>query len=47
MGDYNTISPADLCWLTGNYTDDCICEFCSHKWECSGYDCNEEDEEDE
>lgn len=36
----------DLCWTTGNYTDNCICEFCEHKFECSGYDdFNDEDEE--
>ena len=33
----------EQCWLTGNYTDDCCCEMCEHKWECSGY---EEDEDD-
>ncbi len=34
--------PTDYCWLTGNYQD-CDCEFCEHKAECSGY-CNNEDE---
>lgn len=29
---------ADHCWETGEYTDDCICELCDHKDECSGYD---------
>lgn len=28
----------DRCWETGEYTDDCICELCDHKDECSGYD---------
>lgn len=32
----------DNCWYTGNYTDDCDCEFCSHKNECSGYEGEEE-----
>lgn len=32
----------DLCWSTGNYTDECDCEFCSHKHECSGYEGEEE-----
>lgn len=27
----------ELCWETGNYTD-CVCEICSHKYECSGYE---------
>ena len=26
------------CWETGEYTDDCICELCNHKDECSGYE---------
>lgn len=47
----NTIDeefPTERCWETGNYTDDCNCEFCSHKHECSGYDGYEDyDEEDE
>ncbi len=30
--------PTDICWETGIYSDDCECEFCSHKEECSGYD---------
>ncbi len=30
--------PTDLCWETGEYTDDCECEFCAHKNECSGYE---------
>ena len=32
----------DNCWYTGNYTDKCDCEFCSHKHECSGYEGEEE-----
>lgn len=34
--------PTEICWLTGNYTDDCICEFCEHKNECSGYEENDD-----
>ena len=30
--------PTEKCWRTGNYTDDCDCEFCNHKHECSGYE---------
>lgn len=30
------MEPTELCWETGNYTDDC--EFCDHNFECSGYD---------
>lgn len=32
------MEPTELCWETGNYTDDCDCEFCAHNFECSGYD---------
>lgn len=28
----------ELCWETGNYSDDCICELCDHQHECSGYE---------
>ena len=28
----------ESCWQTGNYTDQCDCETCNHKEECSGYD---------
>lgn len=28
----------ERCWETGEYNDDCICEFCNHKDECSGYE---------
>ena len=36
------MSENDNCWNTGNYTDDCDCELCSHKYECSGYEGEEE-----
>lgn len=29
------MNSTELCWQTGEYTDDCICEFCEHKSECS------------
>lgn len=34
--------PTEVCWQTHNFTEDCECRVCEHKWECSGY---EEDEE--
>ena len=37
--------PTEKCWQTGIYTDDCECEFCEHKYECSGYE-DEDDEDD-
>lgn len=41
--------PTEKCWQTGIYTDDCECEFCEHKFECSGYegDNYDEDEDDD
>lgn len=30
------MSPIELCWQTGDYTDECYCEFCEHSDECSG-----------
>lgn len=32
---YNDMSPTELCWQTGDYTDECHCEFCEHSDECS------------
>lgn len=29
------MSPTELCWQTGDYTDECYCEFCEHSDECS------------
>lgn len=39
--------PTELCWLTGNYTDDCVCEFCGHKGECSGYEDHDDNDDDD
>ena len=33
-----SVYPTELCWQTGNFTDDCECGFCGHKEECSGYE---------
>lgn len=37
-----SIYPTELCWQTGVFSDDCECEFCDHKEECSGYEENDE-----
>lgn len=34
----NISNPTELCWETGEFNDSCICEFCDHKEECSGYE---------
>ena len=26
--------PQEVCWETGLYNDDCICELCEHYYEC-------------
>lgn len=36
------MEPTELCWETGNYIDDCDCEFCVHNFECSGYDSDDD-----
>lgn len=41
------MNPSDLCWATGVYTGDCICDFCDHKFECSGYDSSDDDDDDD
>lgn len=38
------MEPSDICWNTGSYIDDCICEICDHRFECSGYDDHEDDD---
>lgn len=35
----------EKCWETGYYSDECICELCDHRYECSGYDSSEDDNE--
>ena len=30
--------PTEVCWQTGQYNDDCICDLCIHKYECGGYE---------
>ncbi len=35
----------ELCWETGNFSDECICELCPHHDECSGY--NDPDDDDD
>lgn len=32
----------ELCWETGDYTNECICELCAHKGECSGFEDDDE-----
>lgn len=34
-------SPEDYCWRTGSYLSDCDCEMCDHKYECAGYEGDE------
>ena len=38
------MNPNDKCYQTGNYTDECCCELCDHKYDCSGYDDDDEDD---
>lgn len=34
------MEPNEICWETGMYDDDCCCDICDHRHECSasGYD---------
>ena len=41
------MNPNDRCYQTGNYTDDCDCNLCSHQRECSGSDLEDEDDYEE
>lgn len=35
---------SEECWQTGQWTDECICEFCAHKGECSGAEDNDNED---
>ena len=37
----------EICWATGIYDNDCECEICEHKNECSGYDHEEDDDKED
>lgn len=38
ISNTESVYPTELCWQTGDYTDDYECEFYEHKEECSGYE---------
>ena len=40
------IEQTEHCWETGEYTDKCDCEMCEHKFECSGYEGDDWEDED-
>ena len=40
------MNPMELCWQTGNYTDECICDCCEHNYECSASNNDEEELDD-
>jgi len=37
------MNPNDICWETGNYSDNCCCATCEHSHECSGSDADDDD----
>lgn len=40
MIDYN-----EMCWNTGDFRDGCDCMTCEHRYECSGSDLTDDDDE--
>ncbi len=36
--------PNEICYETGEYTDECVCEICDHRFDCSGYEGDDWDE---
>ena len=42
---YIDTQATEICWRTGVYSDDCICDECMHREECSGHD-NDDDDDD-
>ncbi len=39
------MEPTEICWKFHHYSDDCDCELCDHKSECSGYDSHDDDDD--
>lgn len=40
MSDLN-----EMCWNTGDFRDGCDCMTCEHRYECSGSDLTDDDDE--
>ena len=43
---FSDFEQTEHCWATGEYSDECDCEMCEHKFECSGYEGDDDDWED-
>ena len=39
------MTPEEKCWQEHVYYMDCDCEQCEHKYDCSGYEGREDDEQ--
>ena len=35
----------EKCWSTGEWNDMCDCQLCDHKYECSGREMEDEDDD--
>lgn len=35
---FNDVEATERCYETGEYTDDCDCEMCDHRFDCSDYE---------
>ena len=36
------LNPEEYCWKTNKYLSNCNCEKCEHKYDCSGYEGDDE-----
>lgn len=43
--EYIDTNATEICWKTGAYSDDCICDECMHREECSASNVDNDDEE--
>ncbi len=41
------MSPTEICWETGYYTEECFCAYCEHRNECDALNYNDNNVYDE
>ncbi len=39
------VDSTEMCWNTGDFRDGCDCMTCEHRYECSGSDLTDDDDE--
>lgn len=44
LDELKKVEPEEYCWKTGHYLTSCDCDMCDHKYDCSGYEGEDDDE---